>query len=58
MNDEFAMRDANLSALDREDRHLVGTRQRNCIVLVMGDEPRALSETLEIVQRRISSHPE
>jgi len=52
-----AIRDGTLSALDREGQHIVGTHHGNCIVLVMGDDPRALTETLEIVKQRISSDP-
>jgi hypothetical protein len=54
---DVAMRDGTVSALDAEDQHLVGIQHRTCIVLVLGDEPRALSETLEAVKQRISSHP-
>jgi len=51
-----ALRDGTLSGLDPDDQHLVGIRHLNCIVLVLGDEPQALTETLGIVKQRISSH--
>jgi hypothetical protein len=51
-----AKRDGTLLALDANDQHLAGTHHQNCIVLVLGDEPQALAETLEILKQRISNH--
>ena len=53
---DVANRDGTLLALDPDGQHLVGTHHQNCIVLVLGEEPQAVSETLEILKQRISSH--
>jgi hypothetical protein len=48
--------DGTLSALDAGDRHLLGARQENGILLVLGEDPGALARTVEALKLRIGDH--